>query len=65
MNEELRPHEANPSSAIMDSTPPIELERKIDVPEDDWTGLSSAADRRKLQNRLNQRAYRKARLGFA
>jgi len=58
MNE-LRPHEANPSSATMDSATPIELDRKIDAPEDDWTGLSSAADRRKLQNRLNQRAYRK------
>lgn len=48
----------------MDSTNPIELERKINAPEDDWTGLSSAADRRKLQNRLNQRAYRKTRLEF-
>jgi hypothetical protein len=29
------------------------------VPEEDWTGRASAAERRKLQNRLNQRAYRK------
>jgi hypothetical protein len=29
------------------------------VPEEDWTGLASAEERRKLQNRLNQRAYRK------
>ena len=26
-------------------------------PDDDWTGLSSAVERRKRQNRLNQRAY--------
>jgi hypothetical protein len=28
-------------------------------PEDDWTGRTSAAERKKLQNRLNQRIYRK------
>ncbi|KAH8591722.1 hypothetical protein B0O99DRAFT_631527 [Bisporella sp. PMI_857] len=28
-------------------------------PDDDWTGLSSPAERRKRQNRLNQRSYRK------
>jgi hypothetical protein len=27
--------------------------------EDDWTGLADAAARRKRQNRLNVRAYRK------
>ncbi|KAL5324868.1 hypothetical protein ACEPPN_005987 [Leptodophora sp. 'Broadleaf-Isolate-01'] len=30
-------------------------------PEDDWTGVTSAAERRTLQNRLNQRIYRKRR----
>lgn len=29
--------------------------------EDDWTGVTSAVERRKLQNRLNQRRYRRAR----
>lgn len=27
-------------------------------PTEDWTGVTSAAVRRKLQNRLNQRAHR-------
>ncbi|KFY82731.1 hypothetical protein V500_10361 [Pseudogymnoascus sp. VKM F-4518 (FW-2643)] len=27
-------------------------------PEDDWTGLSNPVERRKLQNRIHQRAYR-------
>ncbi|KAM0552598.1 hypothetical protein ACHAPJ_007695 [Fusarium lateritium] len=28
-------------------------------PEDDWTGITETTDRRRRQNRLNQRAYRK------
>ena len=28
------------------------------APEDDWTGVTDQKERRKLQNRLNQRAYR-------
>ncbi|KAM0428544.1 hypothetical protein ACHAPT_006904 [Fusarium lateritium] len=31
-------------------------------PEDDWTGVTKSADRRKRQNRLNQRAYRRRKL---
>jgi hypothetical protein len=34
------------------------LKQAIDR-EDDWTGLTDAASRRKRQNRLNVRAYRK------
>lgn len=41
----------------------VDLERmpqlvEMQNPEDDWTGMTGAADRRKRQNRLNQRAYR-------
>ncbi|KAF4635832.1 hypothetical protein G7Y89_g2270 [Cudoniella acicularis] len=32
---------------------------EVRVPEDDWTGITSSKERRKLQNRLNQRIYRK------
>ncbi|KFZ11270.1 hypothetical protein V502_07632 [Pseudogymnoascus sp. VKM F-4520 (FW-2644)] len=48
-------------------TPPaVELARmqqQVEVrgPEDDWTGLTDATERRKLQNRLNQRIYRRRR----
>lgn len=31
----------------------------IRLPEDDWTGISDREARKKLQNRLNQRAHRK------
>ncbi|KAF3022393.1 hypothetical protein E8E14_003274 [Neopestalotiopsis sp. 37M] len=33
----------------------------VRMPEDDWTGITNAAERRKLQNRLSQRRYRQAR----
>lgn len=32
---------------------------EVRVREDDWTGQTDAAIRRKLQNRLNQRIWRK------
>lgn len=31
----------------------------IRLPEDDWTGVTDREARKKLQNRLNQRAHRK------
>ncbi len=34
---------------------------EVRVMDDDWTGRTSAAERRKLQNRLHQRKYRKIR----
>jgi hypothetical protein len=45
-------------------SPPVLLSRMLQQaevrnPEDDWTGKTNAAERRKLQNRLNQRIYRK------
>ncbi|CZR62709.1 uncharacterized protein PAC_12606 [Phialocephala subalpina] len=44
----------------------IELRRmaqqaEVRTSEDDWTGIKDAAERRKLQNRLNQRIYRRRR----
>lgn len=31
----------------------------VQTPKDDWTGTTDRVQRRKLQNRLNQRSYRK------
>jgi len=47
-----------------DDKPAILLARmpqqtEVRVQEDDWTGKTDAAARRKLQNRLNQRIWRK------
>ncbi|RDW67662.1 hypothetical protein BP6252_09058 [Coleophoma cylindrospora] len=46
-------------SAVELTTMPQQTE--VRGPEDDWTGVTSAAERRKLQNRLNQRLYRRRR----
>lgn len=38
----------------------VQMGKRIEArgAEDNWTGLSNAAERRKLQNRLSQRRYR-------
>ncbi|EWZ29245.1 hypothetical protein FOZG_17111 [Fusarium oxysporum Fo47] len=46
----------------VDAVPLIKLSdmaqrREIRTASEDWTGITSSAERRKLQNRLNQRAY--------
>jgi hypothetical protein len=51
----------NPAEEPVASQPMI-LERMPQQPAllgsmDDWTGMTNAADRRKVQNRLNQRVY--------
>lgn len=51
----------------MDITRPLEpiiLEPMVQQPrllglEDDWTGVTNSAERRRVQNRLNQRALSK------
>ena len=40
------------SAQIADPIPSNEV-------EDNWSGLTDPAERRRLQNRINQRAYRK------
>jgi hypothetical protein len=37
---------------------PMRQRTEVRSPDDDWTGVTSTVERRKLQNRLNQRAYR-------
>lgn len=40
-------------------------QQEVRTLKDDWTGVTDAAERRKLQNRLNQRIYRKRRAAKA
>ncbi|KAF4998189.1 hypothetical protein FDECE_11866 [Fusarium decemcellulare] len=35
---------------------------EVRAPDDDWTGITKSSDRRRRQNRLNQRAYRRRKL---
>jgi hypothetical protein len=53
------------ASGIDEAPSRIQLERMKQQQEvrnlkDDWTGVTNPAERRKLQNRLNQRIYRKS-----
>ncbi|KAJ5657306.1 uncharacterized protein N7484_000955 [Penicillium longicatenatum] len=55
------------SSSNTVSKPPIKLRRMpqqsaVYDPDEDWTGVTSSALRRRIQNRLNQRAYRARRV---
>ncbi|RDW74102.1 hypothetical protein BP5796_07544 [Coleophoma crateriformis] len=55
-----RPATAEKRVSVVElTTMPQQME--VRGPEDDWTGVTSAAERRKLQNRLNQRLYRRRR----
>ncbi|PWY68507.1 hypothetical protein BO94DRAFT_569830, partial [Aspergillus sclerotioniger CBS 115572] len=49
-------HQISPASLTSSSS--IELQPKTYTPEDDWTGVNDPKVRRKVQNRLNQRAFR-------
>ncbi|KAK7417808.1 hypothetical protein QQZ08_011504 [Neonectria magnoliae] len=51
---ELRPSPSRPHVGL--GRPQL---AELRDPEDDWTGITKAADRRRRQNRLNQRAYRR------
>ncbi|ODQ75957.1 hypothetical protein LIPSTDRAFT_91403, partial [Lipomyces starkeyi NRRL Y-11557] len=55
----LMPDNKESPPAVLLGRMPQQLE--VRVPEEDWTGITDAAERRKLQNRLNQRIYRRRR----
>ena len=44
---------------------PMMQQAAVRVPADDWTGITSTAERRRLQNRLNSRLYRKSAVELA
>lgn len=49
----------NPSAALPLSVAVMPQLVELRDPSDDWTGVTSTAERKRRQNRLNQRAYRK------
>jgi hypothetical protein len=53
----IQSHSAGPQehqALVLDLMP---QQREVRAPDEDWTGVTSAAERRKLQNRLNNRAW--------
>ncbi|GLA09511.1 hypothetical protein AnigIFM60653_011840 [Aspergillus niger] len=48
-----------PASSNTVTLRPMPQLQHLWTPEDDWTGVSDRTHRRRLQNRLNQRAYRR------
>ena len=59
-HDSRRPDEAGygaqPPTVLLQRMP---QQAEVRASEDDWTGRTDAAERRKLQNRLHQRAYSK------
>ncbi|RMJ27312.1 hypothetical protein PHISP_01826 [Aspergillus sp. HF37] len=53
-------HEEDRAVPSSDVIPLTRMPQQTGVwtPDDDWTGIISQMERRKLQNRQNQRAYR-------
>ena len=49
----------NDPSPLLIPLQPMMQQVDLRAPEDDWTGVTRASERRKIQNRLHQRAYSK------
>lgn len=54
----MQPRAATDPRVLLERMP---QQAEVRVPEDDWTGSTDAAERRKRQNRLHQRLYRESR----
>lgn len=58
--EESHPYLPSMDAESKSQNPSVSAFTDAKGPEEDWTNLPSAESRRKLQNRLNQRASRKS-----